>query len=41
MNAAALALVDAEPTAGDVLAELHELETSLVRLLSTLTGAVA
>lgn len=39
MNAPAF--VEAEPTRADILAALHELEASLVRLLGTLTGAVA
>lgn len=40
MNAAAPAVLT-EPTAADILAALHELDASLVRLLGTLTGAVA
>lgn len=38
MNAAAPSV---EPTAGDVLAALRDLEAHLVRLCDTLTGAVA
>ena len=41
MNAPALAFVAPEPTAAAILAALHELEASLVRLLGTLTGAIA
>lgn len=40
MNAAAPAVLT-EPTRADLLAALHELDASLVRLLGTLTGAVA
>lgn len=41
MNAAAPAVIAPEPTAGDVLAALHDLEAYLIRLCGTLTGAVA
>lgn len=39
MNAPAA--VEAEPTAADVLAALHELDAYLIRLCGALVGAVA
>lgn len=40
MNAPALAFVEAEPTAADILAELHELAASLVRLTASHVGEI-